>query len=274
MAPRLKQQPRGASRQPSLTADSPASSSAAPAPRRLARPRTDTCPTTWPETTLELIRLQGELASRCPAPWRPSVPRPLVAGCFVSFGHGASGHGPAGQRGWAGAALMRADRHLAGTAVARGEAGGPYRPGLLALREGPLLEAAVRALPGKPEVVIANATGRDHPRGAGLALHLGAVLDLPSVGVTDRPLLATGAEPGSERGATSPLLLEGSEVARLLRTRVGARALVVHPGWRTDLDTAVCVVLAAIRGARTPEPLRRARREARRSRAAEERGLQ
>jgi deoxyinosine 3'endonuclease (endonuclease V) len=43
---------------------------------------------------------------------------------------------------------------------------------------------------------MANASGRDHPRGAGLALHLGAVLDQPSVGVTDRPLLATGQEPG------------------------------------------------------------------------------
>ena len=228
----------------------------------------------WPETPPDLIRVQGELASRRPAPWRPSGPRPLVAGCFVCFGRGASGPGRAGERGWAAAVLMRADRHLAGTAVVRGKAGAAYQPGLLALREGRLLEAAVRALPAKPAVMMANATGRDHPHRAGLALHLGAVLDLPSVGLTDRPLLAIGAEPGPERGATSPLLLEGAEVARLLRTRVGARPLVVHPGWRTDLDTAVSVVLAAIRRARTPEPLRRARREARRARATEERGPQ
>ena len=169
---------------------------------------------------------------------------------------------------------MHADRHLAGTAVVRGDAGAPYQPGLLALREGRLLEAAMRALPTEPEVLIANATGRDHPYGAGLALHLGAVLDLPSIGVTDRPLLAEGAEAAPERGAMSPLLLEGREVARLLRTRLGARPVVVHAGWRTDLDTAVSVVLAALRRARTPEPLRRARREARRARAAGERCLQ
>jgi len=169
---------------------------------------------------------------------------------------------------------MRADRRVIGTAVVCGEAGAPYQPGLLALREGRLLEAAVRALPGEPEVVIANATGRDHPYGAGLALHLGAVLDLPSIGVTDRPLVAGGAEPAPGYGATSPLLLEGAEVARLLRTRAGARPVVVHPGWRTDLDTAVSVVLATIRRARTPEPLRRARREARRARAVEERRSQ
>jgi len=165
---------------------------------------------------------------------------------------------------------MVGDRRLTGAAVARGEVTAPYQPGLLALREGPLLEAAVRALPAEPEIVMANATGRDHPRGAGLALHLGAILDRPSIGVTDRPLLAAGAEPSPELGSTSPLLLEGAEVARLLRTRVGVRPIVVHAGWRTDLETAVSVVLATTRRARTPEPLRRARREARRARAVEE----
>src|SRR5215218_9413910 len=174
----------------------------------------------WPETRSELICRQRELANLRPTLWHQSAPRPRVAGCVVCFARGVS------RRGWAGAALMRADRRVIGTAVVRGEAGAPYEPGLLALREGRLLEAAVRALPGEPEVVIANATGRDHPRGAGLALNLGAALDLPSVGVTDRPLLAVGADPGPKRGATSPLLLEGAEVACLLRTRVGARPLV------------------------------------------------
>jgi deoxyribonuclease V len=223
----------------------------------------------WPETPAELIGVQRELARAQPNPWHPAA-RPLVAGCFVCFARPVLGRGRAGQPAWAAVTLMHGDRLLAGTALVRGEAAAPYQPGQLALREGPLLEAAVRALPGEPEVLILNATGRDHPRGAGLALHLGAVLDLPSVGVSDRPLLAEGTAPGPGRGAMSPLLLRGAEVARLLRTRAGARPVVVHPGWRTDLDTAVAVVLAATRRARTPEPLRRARREARRARASEE----
>jgi deoxyribonuclease V len=191
-----------------------------------------------------------------------------VAACYVCFTRGEPGRGRAGERGWAAAVLMRGDRRLVESAVASGETGAPYEPGLLALREGPLLEAAVRVLAEAPEVVVANATGRDHPRGAGLALHLGAVLDLPSIGVTDRPLEAGGREPGAERGATSPALLEGVEAARMLRTRAGARPVVVHAGWRTDLDTAVAVVLASTRRARTPEPLRRARQLARNARAA------
>jgi deoxyribonuclease V len=172
-----------------------------------------------------------------------------------------------GEPGWAAAVLMLGNRRQAGSAVVSGAASARYEQGLLALREGPLLEAALRALPELPHVVMTNASGRDHPRTAGLAIHLGAALELPSVGVTDRPLLATGPEPGPERGATSPLMLDQSEVARRLRTRPGARPIVVHPGWRTDLDTAVSVVLASTRRARTPEPLRRARRAAREARA-------
>lgn len=227
----------------------------------------------WPATTAELLRMQDELAALTPPAWRPSVPRPLVAGCFVCFRRGQEGPGWAGEPAWAAAVLMLGDRRQAGSAVVSGRAAAPYEPGLLALREGPLLEAAVRALPEPPDVVLANATGRDHPRGAGLALHLGAVLGLPSIGVTDRPLLATGRAPDPERGATSPLSLHQSEVARRLRTRAGARPIVVHAGWRTDLDTAVSVVLASTRRARTPEPLRRARRAARQARADSQDGF-
>jgi deoxyribonuclease V len=224
----------------------------------------------WPRTASELVRVQLELAALTPQPWEPTGPRTLVAGCFVCFGRRGPAANGGGEPAWAAAALVRGDRRPAGTAVVAGTAAAPYEAGLLALREGPLLEAAVRALPERPEVVIANASGRDHPRGAGLAVHLGAVLDLPSVGVTDRPLLASGPEPGAERRATSPLLLGDAEVARALRTRAGARPIVVHPGWRTDLDTAATVVVLATRRARTPQPLRRARRAARLARAEAE----
>ena len=136
------------------------------------------------------------------------------------------------------------------------------------MREGPLLQAALRALPEDPDVVMVDATARDHPRGAGLALHLGAILDLPSIGVTDRPLLAEAIPVPDRRGETSPLRLGGLEVGQRLCTRPGARPVCVHPGWRIDAETTVRIVLATTRRARTPEPLRRARRAAREARAA------
>lgn len=152
--------------------------------------------------------------------------------------------------------------------VADGRAHADYVPGLLALREGPLREAAVRRLDPWPEVLLADATGRDHPRRAGLALQLGAVLGLPSVGVTDRPLAARGELPPDARGAHHPLWLDGELVGHWLRTRRGVRPVAVHAAWRTTPETAVEVVLAAATRARTPQPLREARRAARAARSA------
>jgi deoxyribonuclease V len=218
----------------------------------------------WPRTAAELGREQEWLARAKPPPWS-FAEGTVVAGCFVCFPRGPTGRGAAGDPAWAAAATEE------DAAVVRGSAGAPYAPGLLALREGRLLEAALRALPHPPDVVLVDATGRDHPRGAGLALHLGAVLDVPTVGVTHRPLLAVGAWPdGEERGASSALVLGGEAVASWLRTRRGARPLAVHPGWRTDAATARAVVLASVRRTRTPEPLRAARRLARVSRAEDE----
>src|SRR6266540_962954 len=154
--------------------------------------------TTWPVRPDELVGVQVALGQATPPPWSPPASPPAspprIGGCFVCFARGIAGAGGAGDPAFA-------------------------APALLALREGRLLEAAVRALDeaSPPEVLLVNASGRDHPRRAGLALHLGAVLGVPTVGVTDP-------------------------------------------------DTAGEVVRGAIRRARTPEPLRRARTAARAAR--------
>ena len=220
----------------------------------------------WPASEDDLIAAQHALAVASPVPWRAS-PAPAIGAAAVRFPRGALAPGAAGDPAWAAAAVLRDGRPLA-TAVAAGHAPALYEPGLLARREGPLLETAVRALAVTPDVLLVDATGRDHPRRAGLALHLGAVLDLPTVGVTHRPLLARGEPPADARGATAPLRLDGEVVGAWLRTRAGARPVAVHAAWRTDVDTGVAVVLAATGRHRTPEPIRAARRLAREARAA------
>lgn len=219
----------------------------------------------WPTTERDLVALQQALGRARPPEWSAATAQD-VGGCFVCFARGPSGPGVAGEPGWAAAAVVRAGT-LISSATTTGTAGAPYAAGLLALREGTLLEAAVSGLPLRPEVLLVNATGRDHPRRAGVALHLGALLELPSVGVTHRPLLAAGEWPADRRGATSPLLLEGELVGYWLRTKPGRRPLAVTAGWRIDPGTAAEVVLRATGQARTPEPLRQARRLARSARA-------
>jgi deoxyribonuclease V len=220
---------------------------------------------TWPATADELTQLQQALGELLPERWQPPTTLLRIGACFVCFER-VDGAGATGDRGFAGAAVTDRRRLLAGV-TSSGPAGGPYLPALLALREGPLLEQAVRALPVTPEVLVVNATGRDHPRRAGLALQLGVVLGLPTVGVTTRPLVAEGPWPADQRAATAPLLLDGEVVGCWVRTRAGARPVAVHAAWQTDAQAAVQVVLAATRRARTPEPLRRARTLARTRRA-------
>jgi len=193
----------------------------------------------WPSTPGELESVQLELAALEPPAWRPP-PAIAVGAVFACGPRGVSGSGAAGDPGWA-AAVCGADWAALG-----GRLGAPYLPGLLALREGELLERAVRALEAVPDVLLVDATGRDHPRRAGLALHLGWALEVPTIGVTAR------------------LLHDGEGAART------PGGLWVHAAWRTDLETALVVVASVTGRVRTPTPLREARRLARTARAYKE----
>jgi len=236
----------------------------------------------WPEDEAGFAALQLELEGREAREerWRPvpsaaealAAGRLSVAGVFVAFPTGSPGPGAAGQRAWAAAVLAAgpSGARVAGQAVIAGETGAPYVAGLLGRRCGRLMERALRVLPRAPDVLLVNATGRDHPRGAGVALHVGAVLGLPSVGVTARELVAVGEPPGPRRGDRSPFLVDGRLAGYRVRARLGARALLAHAGWRTDPDVAAELVLALTGRWRTPLPLRAARTLARTARARDE----
>lgn len=224
----------------------------------------------WPIDAESLIGVQRELAQASVQPWHPRG-EPRIGGCWVCFPRGLAGPGSPGDVAWAAAVVMRGGLVLE-QHVRRGVTDAPYRPGLMALRVGRLMDATVRTLTTPPDVLLVDATSRDHPRGAGLALHLGAELGLPTVGVTHRPLLARGEWPEDRRGATSPLRIGDTVVACWARTRRGVRPVVVHPGWRVDVATAVDIVVGASGKRRTPEPLRRARFLARMARNAADGG--
>jgi deoxyribonuclease V len=218
----------------------------------------------WPRDATELEAIQETLAAaaRLIPPWQPPIDRPpRYLGTFVASSISGA------DRCWVGACVLQGRRTVT-SVVMSGAPAAPYRPGYLALREGPLLEAAVRHVAVPFDVLLVNATGRDHPRRAGLALHLGAVLDVPTVGVTDRPLVAEAeGAPEAERGSSAALLHDGEVVGALLRTRRHGRPVVVHPGWRMEVGTATALVLSSAGVGRTPEPIRRARQLARIARA-------
>jgi len=132
----------------------------------------------------------------------------------------------------------------------------PYKPGFFVFREGPVIIKALQRLQMPPDLIMFDANGIAHEKGIGMASHLGLMLDMPSIGCAKKRLLGDYEEPGDEMNATSPLMYRGSQIAAVVRTRVGVKPLVVSIGHKIDLATAVEVVKSTTRGYRLPEPMR------------------
>jgi deoxyribonuclease V len=149
-------------------------------------------------------------------------------------------------------------------ATARGDICFPYVPGLFSFREGPVLVKIFQKLKIKPDVMIFDGQGIAHPRGIGLASHLGLWLDLPSIGCAKTPLLGKAIPPGPSRGNFEFIQRRGEKVGAVLRTKDRVRPLFVSPGHRIDLPTSIELILKSCRRFRIPEPLRRAHNASRR----------
>lgn len=133
----------------------------------------------------------------------------------------------------------------------------PYIPGLLAFREGPAIIETYKRLKNKPDLLMIDGQGIAHPRGFGIACHVGVLLDVPALGVAKKRLYGKFDEPGRKRGSWTPLLSsEGEVVGSVLRTRDGVKPVFVSAGHRIDTDTAREIALACARGYRIPEPTR------------------
>ena len=134
----------------------------------------------------------------------------------------------------------------------------PYVPGLLSFREAPAVIAAVRALPRRPDLLMCDGQGLAHPRGLGLASHVGLWLDVPTVGVAKSRLCGTHRTPGAGRRCHTQLRYAGRLVGAVVRTRADVKCLYVSVGHRVTLTDAVRWTLRGGRGVRLPEPTRRA----------------
>jgi deoxyribonuclease V len=143
-------------------------------------------------------------------------------------------------------------------AYAVGELKFPYVPGLLAFRELPLLLETFSKLRSRPDLVLADGHGWAHPRRAGMACHLGLLLDTPTIGCAKSVLVGHYEMPAAKRGSTSALWDGRERIGIVLRTREGVRPVFVSCGHRVSLATAVRLVLQCYDGYRIPKPQRQA----------------
>lgn len=136
----------------------------------------------------------------------------------------------------------------------------PYVPGLLSFRELPALVAALERLPQVPDLAFIDGQGIAHPRRLGIAAHFGVVTGVPSIGVAKHVLCGRHVLLGAPAGEHAPLVHRGEQIGWMLRSKLRCNPLVVSPGHRISMDTALAWVQRTLRGYRLPEPTRLADR--------------
>jgi len=207
----------------------------------------------WNISPKRAVTLQRKLADRVRvAPLRGTVR--TVAGTDCAFVD-------SGERIIAAAVLMDArTMETLATAESVMPCRFPYVPGLLSFREAPAVIAAVGNLPRLPDLLLCDGQGIAHPRGLGLASHVGLWLDVPTVGVAKSRLVGQHRQPGANRRCRTQLRYQGAVVGAVLRTRSNVKPLYISVGHRLTLEDAVRWALRCCRGVRLPEPTRAAHR--------------
>jgi deoxyribonuclease V len=163
--------------------------------------------------------------------------------------------------------LSYPDLHVVAQATISQKQTFPYVPGFLSFREAPALIAAFEKLPLKPDLIFVDGHGIAHPRKLGIASHIGVLLDIPTIGVAKSILVGAPEKPlASYPGSQTPLHWKGECLAILLRSKLRSRSLIISPGHRISLPTAVEYVQKSLRGYRLPEPTRQAHLAANRCR--------
>jgi deoxyribonuclease V len=206
----------------------------------------------WEVTPQEAIQIQEQLRAKIITRGRVSRPR-LVAGADCAF------DGRSDRAYVAVVVLTFPGLEPVEEAVLTDHVTFPYIPGFLSFREAPALLRVFAKLKHDPDVIFIDGHGLSHPRSAGIACHIGVLLDRPTVGCAKSLLVGTYKDPTPLRGSVSPLYDgNGLVVGAALRTRDRVRPVFVSVGHRIGLAQAVQLVLSCGKGYRVPEPTRQA----------------
>jgi deoxyribonuclease V len=132
----------------------------------------------------------------------------------------------------------------------------PYIPGFLSFRKGPPLINVYKLLKHTPEMMMFDGHGIAHPRGAGLAAHMGMYCGIPAIGCAKNNLCGTCEEPSPRKGSYSHIIDNDNCIGAALRTQDDVQPVFISIGHFIDLEKAIEIVLASCTTFRIPEPIR------------------
>ncbi|MBE9536479.1 MAG: deoxyribonuclease V [Proteobacteria bacterium] len=205
----------------------------------------------WDIAPKEAVALQQRLRERLVFRELQKTPK-LIAGVDVSYEkHGDLFHAAIVILSFPGLEVIE-------ESCASGRVDFPYIPGLLSFREGPVVIEAFKELKTVPDLAIFDGQGIAHPRGIGIASHIGLFLDIPTIGCAKTRLVGEYNEPGIDKGEFATLVYHGLEVGTVLRTRKGVKPVFVSSGHLVTIEESRELVLGCSTKYRLPEATRRA----------------
>lgn len=129
----------------------------------------------------------------------------------------------------------------------------PYIPTFLSYREFPAILKAYMRLKKKPDLILLDGQGICHPRGLGLASHVGVFLNKPAIGVAKSRLCGEFRDP--KPGKPEKILFKKKQVGWVFRDKK-FKPIFISPGHRVSLSGSLKIALACLKNHRIPEPLR------------------
>ncbi len=132
----------------------------------------------------------------------------------------------------------------------------PYIPGLLSFREAPIVLELISKYSLKADINIFDGHGIAHPRGMGLASHIGVMLNIVALGCAKKKLIGDYQLPGYYKGAQTDLIYKDQVVGKVLRTKDKVKPVFISVGNLLDLDELPDFILSCTAKYRIPEPTR------------------
>lgn len=134
----------------------------------------------------------------------------------------------------------------------------PYIPGFLGFREIPNLLNAYKKLKNKPDLIMVDGHGIMHPRGLGIASHLGIMLNIPTIGVAKKKLFGVYEEPDVVKGSYSPVYIpkQNVHIGFALQSKDKVKPIFVSPGHLCNFEDALSMTLTTLKKHKLPEPTR------------------
>jgi deoxyribonuclease V len=126
---------------------------------------------------------------------------------------------------------------------------------------GPAILNAWQKVKAQLDVLLVHAHGIAHPRGMGLASHVGLWLNIPTIGVDKSLLYGCESDVSKRVGDWTELVDEHNSkhvIGAVVRTCDTSKPVYVSPGHLIDLQHSIDFVLACCREHRLPEPIRSA----------------